>query len=441
MGTYKAEHTELHEALKVFSASPRFNFLKSIHVGPLLGDDAKTLSSISDMTFEELVAAVDNNTSDLPQLNDGQERLLTAVLRALAEGEIAAQPEASFATPEDSLEESDDGSTETTFNSVQCELELRERINQLKAHPGLTRIKDLTVGSFWSPDLPRAPFEESLTIQQLLALDLGVLSKKRSMTSARMRALAQALERGLRTLQGTECNESLADNDLEDSSLGRKHSQCSQLDSRPSGEDLTGKPVRHRWMGQLDGRSPSEMALVESVMYASLDGERNAHTLSGALHHFCSAFSASDFIAIMNGAPLSVSTRRKLVAWVNSGSLRGIVPLVRMVLQGSGVHISRIASILQTSSSPAAVYGITAALIVRGLGAQEVMIGDSVCRDVWTCNPGLVPLILSQATADKRVSVSKALAKTCPDMDPFLHQWLQGIVSPLKKGKKGQRRR
>ena len=441
MGTYNEERTELHEALRGFSASPRFNFLKSIQVGPLVGDDAKTLGLIAEMTFEELVASVDNHTSDLHQLNEGQERLLTAVLRALAEGEVAEQPEPGFDTSDDSQEEVDDGSTQTTFNSVQCELELRERITQLKAHPDLARIKDATLGSFWVPDLPRAPFEESLTVNQLLTLDLGVLAKKRSMTSARMRALAQALERGLQSLNASDSAHSLVTKDVEQKKIEQEQLEPDTVDATHFVDVASDKPFRHRWMGHFDTCSPSEIALVESTMYACSDAERDADTIFGALHHFCSAFSVSDFLALMNGSPLSAPAHRKLVAWVHSGSLRGVVPLVRMALQGPGVHISRIAHILQRSDTTSAVYGITATLLVRGLGAQQVAVDGNVCRDVWTCNPGLVPLIVSQASSTTKATIAQALATTCPELDPFLHQWLQGIVRPPQRGKKSQRRR
>jgi hypothetical protein len=366
--------------------------------------------------------------------------LLTAVLRALAEGEVADQPEPGFDTSDEG-QESDDESTQTTFNSVQCELELRERITQLKAHPGLARIKDLTVGSFWAPDLPRAPFEESFTVSQLLALDLGVLAKKRSMTSARMRALAKALEVGLYSLDEEPAVDSPKQPPVEHKKHTQEYSQPVKIDATHLVEVASRKLFRHKWKGHFETCSPSEMALVEGVMYASSDDERNADTVFGALHHFCSVFSVADFLAIMNGATLSVPTHRKLVAWVHSSSLREIVPLVRMSLQGPGVHVSRIAHVIGGSNPAAAVYGISATLIIRGLGAQQAAVGGNVCPNVWTCNPALVSLIVSKATSDRKVSVSTSLTSTCPEMDPFLHGWLQGIVSPPKKGKKSQRRR
>jgi hypothetical protein len=438
MPIHNHERAELHQALKDFAASPRFHFLKLIQVGPLVGDDAKTLGTIADMTFEELVTAVDNHASDLHHLSDAQERLLTAVLRALAEGEVAEQPEPGFDTSDEAPEEVDEGSSHTTFNSVQCELELRERITHVKSHPDRARIDDVTVGTFWDPQLPRAPFEESLTVKQLLALDLGVLAKKRSMTSARMRALAVALERGLESLNGGQVAESSSNPPIDPSPVLPEVA----VNQHPNLVDATsGAPFRHRWVGHFDTCSPTEMALVESVMYASSDDEGSADTIFGALHDFCAACSVSDFLTIMRGAPLATPVHRKLMAWTRSDSLREIVPLVRLALQGPGTHITRIAKILQGGSPASAVYGITATLLARGIGAQEVVVGDRVCRDLWTTNPGLVPLIASHVTSEQRASVAQALTAVCPDMDPFLHLWLQGIVSPAKRGKKGQRRR
>ena len=432
MTTHREERAELHQALKDFAASPRFNFLKILRVGPLLGDDAKTLGAVAEMTFEALVASLENNGSDLHQLNDAQERLLTAVLHALAEGEVAESEGAGqgglmFDSPDETQGDTDEGTVETTFNSVQSELELRERVAGLKGHPDLASIKDLPVGRFWAEDAPRAPFEESLTIGQLLGLDLGVLAKKRSMTSIRMRALARALERALQSLEGE------LEMSVPEPSLGELPPQHAQPPQR--------KPLRHRWQGHYDECSPGEMALIESVIFIGSDDPLDADNIFGALHHFCSAFSVGEFISIMKGAPLSVSTQRKLSAWAHSGALRTIVPLVQMTLQGPGAHIIRFAKVIQGSGPMGSVFGIVATLIVRGLGASEVSLDGATCRDVWTRNPNLVSMIVKEARALSKISFPRALTSVCPDMDPFLHEWLQGIASPVKRGKKRHKRR
>ena len=54
MTTHNQAQLALVEALREFSTSARFGFLKSFHVGPLLGEDSKTLEEFSELTFEEL---------------------------------------------------------------------------------------------------------------------------------------------------------------------------------------------------------------------------------------------------------------------------------------------------------------------------------------------------------------------------------------------------
>jgi hypothetical protein len=179
---------------------------------------------------------------------------------------------------------------------------------------------------------------------------------------------------------------------------------------------------------------------VECVMHASSDDERDAVSVPGALHHFCGIFSVADFLRIMNGDRLAAPTARKLTAWVNSGALREVVPVIRLALQGPGTHISRMAQLVQGHNPPGAVFAVVATLIARGLGACEVSVDGSVCSDVWSANPGLVSLIARSLQGEKKQPAAK-LSDLCPDLDPFLHTWLQGGVSPQKRAKKRQRRR
>lgn len=428
------ERAELRQALRDFAASPRYNFLKSLQVGPILGDDAKSLGAVSQMTFEELVGAADNHASDLHQLNDAQERLLTAVLRALCEGESVEAAEPGFdvaeGAPEESYDEPEGETTATTFNSVQSELELRERIGQVKAHPDLRRVKDLPLGSFWAEASPRAPFEESLTIGQLLALDLGVLTKKRSMTSLRMRALACALENALQVLDGEASETYLEEAPQEPRSVPSRNP-----------ERRRSAPLRHKWSGHFDACSPSEAALVESVMRACSDDPADAETLFGALNHFCAVFSVSDFLTIMRGDALTIPAQRKLAAWAHSGALRRVVPIVQLMIQGPGAHTTRIARVLDEVGQVGAVHAIVATLITRGLGGSLVSLDGVRCPDVWTRNPKLVALIAKEVRGNSKSSTPQALSDVCPDLDPFLQSWLQGIVSPQKTGKKRHKRR
>ena len=430
MTTHKEERAELHTALKEFASSPRFSFLKLIQVGPLLGDDASSLGPLAEMTFEELMIAAEERSSHLQNLDESQERLLITVLQALAEGEAAEVPESGVDSAEESENPMDEESSETTFNSVQCELELRDQVARLKGHPELEKVAGLTLGRFWHADAPRAPFEESLTVGQFLGLDLGVVAKKRSMTSARMRALAQALAGAAHRLGAAE--EKRAPSEPDEAEPTARHQPTRRAPNRPS---------RHRWYGYAGECAPLEMALVESVMSASSDDERDAMNIFGALHHFSAVFTPADFLLIINGRHLTIPTQRKLVAWVNSNALGEVVPPLRLILQGPGTHISRIARMLQGHNPPTAVFAIVSTLIIRGLGAHQVSVGDVVCPDVWTSNPGLVTLMARQMLAEKKQPSSHKISSLCAELDPFLHAWLQGIVSPQKAAKKRQRRR
>lgn len=430
MTTPNEERAELRQALRDFAASPRFNFLKSLQVGPILGDDAKSLGTVSRMTFEELVGALEDHASDLHQLNEAQQRLLTAVLRALCEGEVAESVEPSFDTSEETQEDPESETTPTTFNSVQSELELRERIGQVRGHPGLARIKDATLGDFWADDAPRAPFEESLTIGQLLALDLGVLTKKRSMTSMRMKALALALENALRLLEG----------EARGAQPERASENSLSAPARVAPLRRT-TPPRHKWSSHIDLCPPVELALIESVIRSCSEDSVESEPLFEALSHFSAVFSAQDFLSIMRGDSLMIPAQRKLAAWTHSGALRKVLPLIQVMLQGPGAHISRLARVLDETGHVTAVHGIVATLMIRGLGGSVVSIDGARCPDVWTRNPLLVELIAKAARANLRSPISRTLSQICPDMDPFLQVWLQGIVSPQKKGKKRPKRR
>ncbi len=249
------------------------------------------------------------------------------------------------------------------------------------------------------------------------------------MTSARMRSLAQALAAASRRLNGSD----------------------QRVSSSPESQSLAGRPrqshrrpdlvTHHKWQGYATECSPLEMALVESVLNATSESDQHGEGLFEALAHFCPVFSVSDFLLIMKGDKLAIPTQRKLIAWANSGSLRDVAPLVRMALQGPGTHISRIARLLQGHHAPRSIYGIAAILIARGLNAHLVSVNGRVCEDVWSCNPGLAPLVARHVLSDRKRPFGEALSSLCPELDPFLHSWLQGIVSPQKTAKKRQKRR
>lgn len=423
MATERAGETGLQEALKEFAASPRYNFLKSFQVGPLLGEDSKSLGAIAQLTFEELVAQAQQVSSDVSALSAAQQRVLIAVLNAFSEGEAISPEQHGHHEQEEA-----DSTTRVVLNSVQAELDIRERINRLKDHAGFNQIKSSPLRRFWDAASPSAPFEESLTLQQFVGLDISVLSKKRSMTGARMEAIAKALENALASLEG-EAPES----DVRDA-----EEAVTQFLERVQ-QDVA-KPLKHRWLQHQENLSPFDMALVESFVRGCHEGAGAFDGTKAALQHFSHTFLVSDFLKVCHGAPISAGVQRKLQSWAHAVSLRGIVPLVAGALQGPGVHVSRIASIIQRGEPSQACYGIGAIILVRALGAHAVSVEGHQAPDMWTLNPMLVPLVVREARKSPKVSFPRALQSICPEMDPFLHSWLCALVSPAQGSKKRRQR-
>lgn len=419
----KETQTTLREALVEFVASPRFNFLKSLKVGPILGEDSATLGEVSDMTFEQLTHSLEDHTSELHRLTTAQERLLVAVLRALSEGDGARGDETV-----------DEASSSTTFNSVQCELELRERISRLKANPNLSSIIDLQVGQFWASGEMRAPFEESFTVKQLLGLDLAVLAKKRSMTSGRMLALARALENAEMHLSGGHGDMSgVAEHPL--SSVLTEIAQRSLAIPPPTGFEA--HPTTHRWTGTYQEKTLPEKALIEVVIQSERGVGGVPEIIQDAVAQFCEAFTAQELLDVVGGRAISQRTVRALQRWANESSLKSSFLALKGSVQGPGVHISRLAGlIISGGNSTGVIDCLVATLLVRALGALEVTLHGRVCREVWTTNPALVSLIAREASSKRKVGVSKALRATCPDLDPILHSWLCEVVPLLQGGKK-----
>jgi hypothetical protein len=430
MTTQNQAQRALVEALREFSTSARFGFLKSLHVGPLLGEDSKTLGEFSELTFEELVVLALEAPHELAQVTPAQERVLTTVLYALSEGDAPPRDDDPISGEEEGADEDAEEST-PMINSVQCELDLRERLAKLRRHPQLSTVQDIQLKQFWNASCPAAPFEESFTIHQLIGMDITVLSKKRSMTGARLMSMARALDNALASLEGIPSS-SAPLNPVSSTQLSREV-------ERP-------RAFEHPWSVEIAHINPTDAALVESFVRGVSDMQGELTTFDQAFDEFCFTFSAADFLSIVSGNPLSVSCARELSRWVRSPSLCPHVGILNSALSCPGVHVSTIVDMVSGGPCSKVFYALGAVVCARALGASEVAIRDKVCKGVWSSNTALVPLILQEARSKRKLPLPKALSSVCPTLDPFLHSWLCKVskeaVTPVrvsKKGRKGRR--
>ncbi len=430
MTTQNQAQRALVEALREFSTSARFGFLKSLHVGPLLGEDSKTLGEFSTLTFEELVVLALEAPQELAHITPAQERVLTTVLYALSEGD---EPRCDNEPVSGEGEPADEDASESSpaFNSVQCELDLRERLAKLRIHPQLPTVKDIQLKQFWDASCPAAPFEESFTIHQLMGMDLTVLSKKRSMTGARLVSMTRALDNALASLDGVPSPRTII--------KSPSPADMPPVIQRPS-------VSKHHWCEEIDNVTPTEAALVETFVRGISDMQCHVTPFDEAFDEFCFTFSVTDFLSIVTGAPLSISCARDLARWIHSPVLATRLALLQSVLGSPGAHISALIDMVSGGYSSRAFYALGAVVCARALGACEVQVDGRVCEGVWSSNPALVPLVLQEARSKRKLPLPKALSSVCPNLDPFLHTWLCKVskeaVTPVrvsKKGRKGRR--
>lgn len=421
MTTHNQAHHALVTALRDFSRSDRYGFLKTLQVGPLLGDDRNALGDLSDRTVEELVLLAIQSPEQLAHITSAQERVLTTVLTALSEGSGTAK----IVEAPEIKESEDDSAPVTGFNSVQCELDLRERLARLKIHPQFSRVENLQLKHFWDPACPSSPFEETLTFHQLMGLDLTVLSKKRTMTESRFVSMTKALDSALAAL----------DRPLTSSESRKVEAPGRQIAVVSAGP----------WQDVIEGLSPINAALVDAFSRGVAEVQGEVTPFEESLVEFSHIFSASEFLAIFSGDVLSPSTSRRLSRWAKAPALAQTAIVLKAALSSPGVHLSTLTLAFKGEGGPDVFYALGGVLWARALGACEVTVGGQRCDGVWSCNPALLDLVTKEARSRDKKAPGKALLEVCPNMDPFLHQWLsrtlQEAVRPARVSKKGRRKR
>lgn len=425
MATQDQEQDALRHALRGFSGSARYAFLKSLHVGPLLGEDSETLGELSRLTFEELVALSLEAPRELEHLTASQERVLTTLLIALSEGDTQPVSEEAHGLKATG-EEQESSAPYTPINSVQCELDLRERLAKLRIHPNFSQVKDIQLKHFWDPSAPSSPFEESFTINQLMGMDLTVLSKKRSMTGTRMLSMTQALDNALLALEG-------------------RFQRAEERPVRRERAPVSSTNEIHPWRADAELLRPVDAALVEAFISGVSAFSEDSSPLQRAFLSLPKAVTAQEFALIASGAQLSSACLKRLAKWWAGVSHVSEAQAVQAALASPGVHISRLRDMIAGGVALPVFYALCAVVCARAAGAQEVCIASHACEGVWTTNPHLAPLILKEARITRRVAPAAAVRAVCPNLDPFLHSWLctvsKEVVTPVRVSKKGRKGR
>jgi hypothetical protein len=411
MDEHQPYNEELDRALEAFVSSSRFNFLKRLQIGRLIGGDADSLGQLADLTFEALVQL---GTDKLQALSVVQKRVLVSTLFALSEGGSNGAS-------------GDDESEKPAINSVQAEIDLREKIRALEAHPEFQANKNQKLGAFWDPEWERAPFEEAFTLAQLVTMDLSTLQKKRSVGPSRVVLLTQAVERIVASLSGVN---------LESASKKGGRSKAAASSSSPRSVALpVEEPRLHPWMLESSAFSIAEVALLEHLLECIARPEI-VHSIRGPLVSSLAAiFSASDIILVAQLEEPPKQLLKKLKNWIAPVAEDPQILMLKEALQGPGVHFDKIVSLLSLNDWSPSLGRLLAVFILRALGAQPIKYQGRECSLVYSLNPGLAQLIVGglKGSSKSTAALSNLLKATCPAMDPFLHEWLCQAVKSSKR--------
>lgn len=83
-------------------------------------------------------------------------------------------------------------------SALDMEGELADAIDRLRENARLTEIAPVRLGNYWSPEMPRAPFEEEITFGQLSQMKASTILEKRGVTARRVEAILAAIELALK---------------------------------------------------------------------------------------------------------------------------------------------------------------------------------------------------------------------------------------------------
>jgi len=163
-------------------------------VGRYVAVEAAT-SPLHHTTFEALIERLNEGEAfaeKLRELTPAEHARLVQALTDLCE---QAQPELQPESPAAALKSLRPRHVNhTILSSVQAERMLTDAIAALRDSPRFPSIRFAKLGEFWQDDWARAPFEEALTLQQMVDMKVAALLEKRSLSHAKILHVVGALE-------------------------------------------------------------------------------------------------------------------------------------------------------------------------------------------------------------------------------------------------------
>lgn len=425
---------ELSRTLNDFSASPRFNLLKTLQVGRFIDKQSIGLGAIEDFTFEKLIELGSKKLTKLHWLTPDQTENLVKLLRGLTEnGGLAEMPKevepASALSSSVELPNQGDGSDEIEeidgvqlFASVEGEIKLREVLKALTNHERFNEIANKLLSTFWKPEWTRAPFEEALTLRQIAEFDVGTLLKKRTMSSRKVTTIVLALRQALEALNSGQSTVVPALAKLENNPAP----QLSAL-QRPEKRNSpwTVSVVR----GGTSARAA--VCLFERECDHARDCTDPAWIWIAEVPEIITADEFLQILAVMeNGVVPNAEdaeslevARRKLTVFFSHGRYP-IVDLFKAAIASVGTPMTALAAGLGQSALVSPAREMAAYLILFAINAEIVQLLDETLPGFWTTRPAAIHAIVE--------AILQKLPLTDQELDHLLRELVNSeLVKPL----------
>jgi hypothetical protein len=426
MNGHQATLVELSEALQNFAASPRFGFLKTLQVGRFVGSAPTSLGILGECTFEKLVELGTNKIAKLRWLSKEQEALLITLLQALSEGDagelFSPPPPIRPAVRPSSEQPKQEQQCEEVVSSVQVEIDLRERLQALKGSPEFDRLRHCALGQFWDVAWPRAPFEESFTLEQLIDLDMSILFRKRTMSSSRILYMTKAIDRALGNTESLTTGAETC----------KAHNAERPIPAEVLSHDVTEEEVL-QWRAPPLNPEPLELAVLQHLLEACSRAHLSSKPLERALAMLPQHLTGDQVLSLLSTGPLDKHIGVATSEWRTHRDVQDAIRPLQLILQGPGISLTSLAEIFTGDRFEGANGLLGVQIVVRMLGAEQVSIGSSVCRGVWSLNPEALRALISHLRGVRKCSPKTALQAILPEIDPILRVWLEGILQPRRE--------
>lgn len=420
----------LRHSLRLIQSSPRYEMVRTVSVSQLLGKakikDIPKLRAISSTTkggkrkaahkpakarfeaglsLEELVMLGVEGFRLLPGVNNQTIKNLLAVLRGLSTPDAAATEAAarlgavvSFQqvggrTLVSGSEENINLAAQTGLLPQISEIEAEQRISaaldELRKVPQSDAVLRRKLGEFWDDTWPAAPFEQAITLAQLLKVDREKLLRKRSLFGAKVTALVWAVERA-----GSEAA----------LNAGVKPVM-------PESDAVDGVSVLNkRW--QLDvGILPLRACILMKGFENALEAKiwpAGVHQMASALHQVCMEREFAELLNIIEHD--AVIQRAENAGSIDLGRLREALSAVApncviqidMLLRAPAVSEQTLQAVLIDQTAESARDPLLLAVlrcIFAALGGATPVFRGRALKGFWTSNPYGIDVVLEALLA------------------------------------------